>query len=97
MEQNRVLINERCCCVLEGILYVPTDLCTSQMVDMSRLCTTEEHKIRPGLSRHLALAIEWLEAVEAVLSSQPNSKQNHQEQVKIDLMRLRLEHDQKWR
>ena len=67
------------------------------MLDMSRLCTMEEHKIRPGLARHLALAVEWLEAVETVLSSQSNSQQKDLEQVKIDLVRLRLQHDQKWR
>ena len=67
------------------------------MLDMSRLCTMEEHKIRPGLARHLALAVEWLEAVEIILSSQSDSKREHLDQVKVDLLRLRLQHDQKWR
>ena len=68
------------------------------MVDLSLLCRTPEHNIRPGLTRHTALAVEWLEAVETVLASLPATKHQHQlENVQRDLMMLRLHHDQKWR
>ena len=54
--------------------------------------------IRPGLTRHLALAVEWLEAVETILASLPPTKHQDQlEKVQRDLMMLRLHHDQKWR
>ena len=68
------------------------------MVEVSDLCRTGEHNIRPGLTRHTALAVEWLEAVEAILGSFPGSKhQQELERVGRDLMMLRLQHDQKWR
>ena len=77
---------------------LPRCLSASQMLDLSLLCRTGEHNIRPGLTRHSALAVEWLEAVEAILTSLPGTKHLHQlETVERDLMMLRLQHDQKWR
>lgn len=68
------------------------------MLDLSQLCSSKEDNIRPGLTRHIALALEWLEAVETILASLPRSKrQDYLENVQRDLVMLRLHHDQKWR
>ena len=68
------------------------------MLDLSQLCSSAEDNIRPGLTRHTALAVEWLEAVETILASLPPSNhQPHLENVQRELMILRLHHDQKWR
>ena len=80
------------CCVL------PCCLSPSQMLDLSQLCSSAEDNIRPGLTRHTALAVEWLEAVETILASlPPTNHQPHLENVQRELMILRLHHDQKWR
>ena len=76
------------------LLHLPVQCCGQsadhsrprQVRDISRLCQTEAHRLRPGLGPHLALAITWMEAALGLSGQQRPA-------VQQELLSLAVRHD----